>query len=255
VGAEFRDYFSVGAQAYARYRPWYPPELFARLAALAPGRRCCWDVATGTGQAARSLVEHFERVIATDASARQIAHAQPHPRIDYRVEIAERCSLADAGVDLVTIAAGLHWLSLPAFYAEVRRVARPGGVIAAWSYGAEFGLGGELDRVVTHHVHHVLGPYWPEGHAHIRSAYRTIEFPFAELAMPPMSLTLACTLDDVLGIIGTWSATALFRADAGRDPSAELAAELAAAWGPEPSRTVHLPLFFRVGRVEAAGAG
>lgn len=249
----FPDFFSAGADAYARYRPLYPPELLARIAALAPDRRCCWDVATGTGQAARALAEHFERVIATDASARQISHARRHPRIDYRVEVAERSSLADGSVDLITIAAGLHWLALDAFYDEVRRVARPGAVIAAWSYGARFGFGGELDDVVAEHVERVLGPYWPEGHRHIRSGYRTLEFPFAEIAMPPASLTLSCALDDILGFIGTWSASALFRADLGRDPATELRAPLAAAWGAEPVRTVHIPLFFRVGRIDPPG--
>lgn len=250
VAPGFRDYFSAAADAYARYRPGYPPELLAGLAALAPARGCCWDVATGTGQAARPLAEHFERVIATDASEQQIALAQRHPRIDYRVEVAERSSLADASVDLITIAAALHWLSLGPFYAEVRRVARPGAVIAAWSYGAEFGLGEELDRIVRRQVHEVLAPYWPAGHDHVRTAYRRLEFPFAELAAPETSLTLACTVDDVVGIAGTWSASALLRADTGRDPSAELAAALAAAWGPEPVRTARIPLFFRVGRVD-----
>jgi SAM-dependent methyltransferase len=251
VGPGFSDYFSAGAAAYARYRPWYPPELLARLAALAPARGLCWDVATGTGQAAVTLAGHFDRVIATDASERQIAHAQPHPNIEYRVELAERSSLADASVDLVTIAAALHWLALEPFYAEVRRVARPGAVLAAWSYGADFRLGDELDRVIGHHRDHVLGPYWPAGHRHIRSGYRTVEFPFAEIVVPPADLTFTCTLDDVLGIIGTWSASALLRERTGRDPQDELRRALAAAWGPEPTRTVHVPLFFRVGRIDA----
>jgi SAM-dependent methyltransferase len=249
VTAGFRDYFSAGAGAYARYRPSYPPELLARLAALAPGRGCCWDVATGTGQAARALAEHFDRVIATDASARQLAHALPHPRIDYRVELAERSTLADASVDLITIAAGLHWLTLEPFYAEVRRVARPGAVIAAWSYSTHLGLGAALDPIVADHVDRVLGPYWPEGYVHIRGAYRTLAFPFAEIDVPPATLTFTCALDELVGVVGTWSASTQYRAALGRDPSAELAAALARAWGPEPTRTARLPLFFRVGRI------
>lgn len=246
----FSDYFSVGAAAYARYRPWYPPELLARLAALAPAHNLCWDVATGTGQAAVTLAEHFDRVIATDASERQIAHAQPHPKVEYRVELAERSSLADASVDLVTIAAALHWLALPDFYAEVRRVARPGAVFAAWSYGADFRFGDELDRVIAHHRDTVLGRYWPAGHRHIRSGYRTVEFPFAEIAVPATGLSFTGTLDDVLGVIGTWSASHLLRADAGPGPEDALRSALAAAWGPAPARTVEIPLFFRVGRID-----
>jgi ubiquinone/menaquinone biosynthesis C-methylase UbiE len=37
-------------------------------------------------------------------------------------------------VDLVTVASAIHWFDLNKFYTEVRRVEKPGGVIAAWTY-------------------------------------------------------------------------------------------------------------------------
>lgn len=249
MGLDFPDHFSVTADAYARFRPQYPRELLARLAALAPGLGCCWDVATGSGQAARALAEHFERVIATDASEQQIANAVAHPRVEYRVEGAEHSSLPPASVDLVTVASALHWFALPAFYAEVRRVARPGAVLAAWSYSARFDLDPALDPIIMHHTETVLGPYWTDAFRLVNSGYQDIDFPFVELDLPPATITLEWTLDQVVGAIGTWSASNIFRATTGEDPSAPLRARLAAAWGPAATRTVRIPLFFRVGRV------
>ena len=48
--AAFKDLFSLQAADYARFRPIYPPELYAWLAAKAPARRLAIDVGTGNGQ-------------------------------------------------------------------------------------------------------------------------------------------------------------------------------------------------------------
>src|SRR5208282_5000395 len=79
----FKDHFSRQAAAYGRHRPRYPLELAAHLAAVAPGHTLALDLATGNGQAAVDLAAHFERVLASDASASQLAHAAPHARVHY----------------------------------------------------------------------------------------------------------------------------------------------------------------------------
>ena len=85
----FSDHFSRVANDYATYRPQYPAELFAYLASLAPARSLAWDCAAGSGQATLGLAPHFDRVIGTDASSAQIASAEPHPRVEYRVAAAD----------------------------------------------------------------------------------------------------------------------------------------------------------------------
>jgi len=81
----FKDHFSSASGRYAAYRPDYPAALFAWLADQCVERDTAWDCATGSGQAALGLAPHFSRVIATDASAEQIRHAEIHPAIAYRV--------------------------------------------------------------------------------------------------------------------------------------------------------------------------
>src|SRR6266545_4828182 len=74
----FKDHFSKQAAGYAKFRPRYPQKLFDYLESIAPGRQVAWDCGTGNGQAAIGLASVFNRVIATDASEKQIANAQSH---------------------------------------------------------------------------------------------------------------------------------------------------------------------------------
>ena len=128
------ELFSTVAREYANFRPGYPPELFAWLARVAPARDAVWDCGCGSGQASTALAGHFALVHATDISPEQIAAARPHPRVRYAVARAEQSGLPAGSVDLVTVAQALHWFDVNAFYAETRRVARPGGVLAVWNY-------------------------------------------------------------------------------------------------------------------------
>jgi len=93
VISAFKDHFSSGSDRYATYRPDYPAPLFTWLAGLCPEHESAWDCATGSGQAALGLAPHFRNVVATDASTEQVRHAQPHPRIGYRVAPAEASGL------------------------------------------------------------------------------------------------------------------------------------------------------------------
>lgn len=77
------------------------------------------------------MAEHFDSAVATDASAAQLEQAELHPRVAYRNAPAESSGEVDASIDLVTVATALHWFALDEFYREVRRVLRPGGLIAA----------------------------------------------------------------------------------------------------------------------------
>ena len=244
----FKDHFSRRAAQYAAYRPEYPRELFAHLAGVAPARTAAWDCATGNGQAALGLAEHFARVVATDASADQIAHAREHPRVEYRVAPAERCGLADASVALVTVAQALHWLDAPAFYAEAERVLVRGGVVAVWTYGGLAFDDAALDALVRRFAHEVVGPYWPPERRIVDEGYRTIAFPFAELQPPAFTLERRWTLAELAGYLRTWSATARYVEARAHDPVEALEAELGAAWGDaRGTHVVRWPLAMRLG--------
>src|SRR2546430_15768405 len=108
----FKDHFSGHAAEYAKFRPHYPDELFEHLASISPRHELAWDCATGNGQAAGGLARHFEKLIATDASAQQIESAEPDKRISYRGAPAEARGRESAARDLVLVAQALHCVDL-----------------------------------------------------------------------------------------------------------------------------------------------
>src|ERR1043165_1535181 len=98
MNANFHDHFSGVAKRYSDFRPRYPVALFNYLATLASRDALVWDCAAGSGQATVDLAARFERVIATDASAEQIASAPRLNNIEYRVALAEQSGLPDKSV-------------------------------------------------------------------------------------------------------------------------------------------------------------
>lgn len=245
----FKDHFSAQAGEYIRYRPGYPPELFAWLAAQTEGHRLAWDCGCGNGQASLGLTPFYRHVIATDPSPRQIENAIPHEGISYAVATAEESGLPDGCADLILVAQALHWFDFDRFYAEAMRVARRGGTLAAVSYG-ELKVEGAPDAVVSHFYHATIAPYWPPERRHVDEGYKNIPFPFARIDAPPFAMEVEWNMEQLLGYLGTWSAVKEFEKRNGRDPRELIAGELQTAWGNgEQTRRVSWPLTLLVGRV------
>ncbi len=244
----FQDHFAPVAATYAEFRPRYPEALFDWLAARVPARELAWDCACGSGQATLGIARRFARVVATDASADQLAGAPAHQRVSYQVAPAEASGLADASVDLIAVAQALHWFDLSRFHAEARRVLKPGGLLAAWSYGVLTLGDPDLDALARRFHDVTLGPYWPAQRRLVERSYRDLDFPFDELAVPAFELVAHWPLAHLLGYFRSWSATARYRAAHGADPVAALAQELAPRWGdPTASRRIVWPLALRAG--------
>jgi SAM-dependent methyltransferase len=246
----FKDHFSGHADSYARSRPRYPSELFQYLATLPAQAERAWDCGTGNGQAAVALAEVFAEVVATDPSARQIEHAEPHPRVRYAVAAAEDCGLEHQSIDLVTVAQALHWFDLARFYAEVRRVGRRGAVLAAWGYEMA-AISPAIDAVVGHLYRDVVGAYWPPERALVETRYASLPFPFRRIEPPEFAMTAQWNFGDLVGYLETWSSVQRYIQERAADPLAQVRGDLAAAWGsPEAVRQVTWPLFLLAGRID-----
>jgi SAM-dependent methyltransferase len=242
----FKDHFSRQAADYAKFRPGYPKELFDYLGSIAPSRHFAWDCGTGNGQAAVALASVFDRVIATDASERQISNAQPHARVEYRVAPAENCGIKSEMVDLIMVAQALHWFDLYRFYAETRRVLKPAGVLAASAYNL-LQIEPAIDEVVNRYYYEVVGPFWPPERELVEN-FADLPFPFHEIDPPKFEMTAQWNLDYLLGYLRTWSSTQRFMAANGADPLKKIIDELRGAWGnPQQVRSVIWPLTLRVG--------
>jgi SAM-dependent methyltransferase len=241
--------FSPLAAEYARSRPRYPEALFDFLAALVDRHELAWDVATGNGQAATSLARRFRRVVATDRSAEQLRHAIALPGVEYRQGRAEEIALEPGSVDLVTVAAAIHWFDLDRFSAAVRRVARPRGVVAAWSYHVGRCLqpvGAALSRLYFD----LLRDYFAPGARMVDDGYAAIVLPGEPVEAPAFTAEAEWNLEQLRGFVRSWSGYEAYRRAHGRDPLELVAGELERAWG-DPGRvhTLHFPLHLKVARL------
>lgn len=244
----FKDHFSGHAACYREARPSYPAALFAWLAEQTWGHGHAWDCATGNGQAAVALARHFDAVTATDASAEQIAQAEASDRVRYRTARAEHGGLADASLDLVTVAQAAHWFDWPAFVTETRRVLRPGGVLAVWCYGLAR-VTPEVDAVIDHLYHHIVGAWWPPERRLVEEDYAGLAMHGQAITPPHLAMQATWSLSALTDYLSTWSAIRRHDEDTGRDALAAVTTRLQQAWGdPQQTRTLTWPLTIKASR-------
>lgn len=244
----FKDLFSLQAADYARFRPTYPPELFAWLAAQAPGRRLAVDVGAGNGQAAIAIAAHFERVIAVEPSEGQLTATTPADNVEYRRGSAEATGVDAVSADLMISAQAFHWFKQDAFFAEARRVVRPGGCLAVWSYGLAH-ITPEVDAAVLAYYRDFLGPYWELERRLVEEGYGSVRFPFDEISVPDFAIRLTWSLAQLAGFLGTWSPRKRYLDVHGRDALELVMPRLERAWGDATGRSVVWPLSVRAFRL------
>lgn len=124
--------FSNRAEAYAKYRPSYPPEAidFILKGLKSSDMLLIADIGAGTGIAARLLAAQGATVIAIEPNSAMLAAAAPHPQVNFQQGSAEQTGLADSSVDLVTTFQAFHWFNLPKTLPEFARILKPNGRLA-----------------------------------------------------------------------------------------------------------------------------
>ena len=245
---EIIDNFSVNAAEYAFFRPVPPPELYDFLYTHVTQFGMAWDCGTGYGQVAAHLSERFSKVYATDISEEQLKHAQRKSNIIYKQERSEATTLPGNCADLITIAQAIHWFDFDNFYSEVRRVANPGAVIAAWAYDL-FRLTPALNEIIDHLHNYILDGDWSIENRYIDEGYRTIPFPFAENIPPEITIVKYMGIAHLTGYLRTWSAVRKYMEKVRKDPVAIIQSDLQKAWGNTELQEVRWPIHIRCGKV------
>jgi ubiquinone/menaquinone biosynthesis C-methylase UbiE len=237
---------------YARYRPQYPDALFKWLSSLTDSKEHAWDCGTGTGQVATQLAQHFTCVTATDSSRGQILNTHSCPNIKYLVEDAEKSSIGNGQIDLITAACAVHWFNIDAFYKEAERVLKPNGVIAVWCYEYPWTDNMVVDDVLREFKEEVLGPYMPKELDLAFNHYRDLKFPFETIPQEQLqSFEIVCQwgADDVLNFLSTWKASITYKEKNRTDPKILIEDRLKQAWTDQKlDNKVVLPIYLKAGR-------
>lgn len=248
---DIQNHFGGVANQYASFRPTYPRQLLADVAELAGGAHAiALDVAAGNGQATSMLADYVAHVYASDVAVSQIQAMPAHPRIAAYVARAEASGLQPHSIDLITVAQAMHWFDVAAFHREVRRVVRPGGVIAVWSY-ALLQATPAINAVIDG-LYRTTGPWWPADRAHVDDGYANLAFPYTLIPYTPPAMTATFDVARLLGYLGTWSGVQRYKKSTGIDPIAAYSEALHSAWGGPDTQSVRFrfDLTLRVGRVE-----
>ena len=242
-----KDNFSTQSAAYAQFRPTYPQELYDFLLSLVAEKNTAWDCATGNGQVARELANHFKQVFGTDISENQLKHAVQQDNISYLVEPSERSSFGDHVFDLITVAQAIHWFQFDAFYLEVKRTLKPGGIFAAIGYGI-MQIDEKVDQVIDVLYEEILGEYWDKERVYIEEEYETIPFPFKEIDTPDFAIKTTWNFDELIGYLNTWSSLQHYIKANGKNPLELVMSDLKTAWGADAEKEITFPVLLRVGK-------
>ncbi|XP_074654569.1 putative methyltransferase DDB_G0268948 [Tubulanus polymorphus] len=100
------------------------------------------DVGCGSGQSTPLFADHFDRLIGLDVSQAQIEEANTrntYANIKYLIGDASSLPVEDESTEIITAATAVHWFDIPKFYEEVRRMLKPGGVLALWGSALKHG--------------------------------------------------------------------------------------------------------------------
>jgi ubiquinone/menaquinone biosynthesis C-methylase UbiE len=243
-----KDYFSGHSKVYATFRPTYPPDLYDFIFQFTHQRSRAWDCATGNGQVASHLANSFKEVYATDISQKQLENAVQASNIFYSVSSAEQTSFEDNFFDLITVGQALHWFQLDLFYNEVKRIAKPDALIAAWGY-ALLSVSPSIDSLFLKFYNEKVGPYWDDARKLVEEEYNNIPFPFTPIVTPNFQIKVQWTKQQFGGYLVSWSATQKFIKTNGFNPVNDFLLSLADVWNDNEIKTVTFPVFLKLGRV------
>ena len=243
-----KDNFSMQSEQYLKFRPAYPNELYEFLLSLVEARDTAWDCGTGNGQLALELSKYFKQVQATDISEKQIQNAVQRNNIYYKVEAAEKTSFPDKSFDLITVAQAIHWFDFDAFYKEVKRVIKPGGVFAVTGY-ALLNIDGTTDKIIRKFHDEIVGPFWDPERKYVDECYQTIPFPFKEIAAPRLHNIYEWKFEQLIGYLNTWSAVQHYIKAEKKNPVDLIKNDMAEAWEKNTVKTVRFPVLLRIGKL------
>ena len=126
--------FGVVAEAYERFRPGYPAELFDMVMTYAGQPvRTALEIGAGTGKATRLFAQRGVTVTATEPDGAMLAELRKHVPANVKtVQAAFEDLRPGESYGLVYAAAALHWTNPQGRWPRMAALLEPGGVFASF---------------------------------------------------------------------------------------------------------------------------
>ncbi len=194
----FSSYTKDQGRTYAKSRSGYNERLYKTIidthTSTGGELNTVLDVGCGPGIATFALSPHFTHTIGLDPSegminnARALATTSPTP-IRFEISTAEDLGwhldppVADASVDLITVATAAHWFDMSKFWPRAARVLKPGGTVAIWGTGS-FKMNPSMPNAASIQAaldaieENDLVPFFEPGNFLTRTLYRELLLPW-----------------------------------------------------------------------------
>ncbi|MFC7545915.1 class I SAM-dependent methyltransferase [Plantactinospora sp. GCM10030261] len=126
--------FGVVAEAYERFRPGYPAELFDMVVTYAgQPPRTALEIGAGTGKATRLFAQRGVMVTATEPDGAMLAELRKHVPANVKtVQAAFEDLRPGESYGLVYAAAALHWTNAEGRWSRMAALLEPDGVFASF---------------------------------------------------------------------------------------------------------------------------
>ena len=204
------------ASIYRQYRPAYPQKVLEIITNYVKkwsgGYDVAVDVACGSGQSTFYLQNTFRRCIGVDISKAQVKEASQAcqekglPNIEFVQGSAADIPMEASSVDVVTIAQAWHWVDPESFYAECKRILKPGGCLAVYGYGnGQIINNTECNVLLKDFYTKTLKGYWNDRRRHIDNEFKEVVLPFSNTERHYTSMLHITSLDWFIGYVSTWS--------------------------------------------------
>ena len=203
-----------------------------------------------TGRQPLLFAPHFQQVMATDISMKQLEHAVHNARIIYSIGSAEKTLFPDDSFDLITVAQAYHWFHFESFFHEATRVGKADSIVAVWGYGLIHCQTPALNNIIKYFYSETVGRYWDAERTYVDDGYKTIPFYFQNLPSQDFSIDLTWNWEDLVGYFNSWSSVQHFIKANQTNPVDEFASELRKYWiDPQEKKLFSFPLFLKIGKI------